>query len=145
METITHGRHCTCSACAREDWTDLRFVCGMHGHECPHSYQPLGAAGEAVTTNPNQAVEGSAVAETFEDALLEEIHGLEDHLAALQHAVSRMLQAEWHLQVSRKHWVDSWTPYQWKLNEWWIRAWREKYDKYRAQVEALLADSKEKG
>jgi hypothetical protein len=40
---ITHGRHCTCSACAREDWTrpDLG-PCGMHGEGCPPVYAPLG-------------------------------------------------------------------------------------------------------
>lgn len=52
---VTHGRHCTCSACAREDWPSGRFVCGMHGkscpHEyqpCPHEYQPIGPAGSVV-------------------------------------------------------------------------------------------------
>lgn len=46
---ITHGRHCICSACAREDWTNPRFApCGMHGPGCPQRYQPLGAAGDPV-------------------------------------------------------------------------------------------------
>ena len=43
---ITHGRHCTCSACAAEDWTDPRLApCGMHGSSCPREYQPWGLAG----------------------------------------------------------------------------------------------------
>lgn len=43
---ITHGRHCTCSACAREDWTQRWIApCGMHGSSCPREYQPLGLAG----------------------------------------------------------------------------------------------------
>lgn len=43
---ITHGRHCTCSACAREDWTSSDLACcGTHGEDCPALYQPLGPAG----------------------------------------------------------------------------------------------------
>lgn len=45
---ITHGRHCTCSACAREDWTPVNLPCGMHGSECPNRYQPWGPAGRVV-------------------------------------------------------------------------------------------------
>ena len=46
-ERVTHGRHCTCSACAREDWTNPGLACcGMHGNDCPALYQPLGRAGE---------------------------------------------------------------------------------------------------
>lgn len=45
-DRITHGRHCTCSACAREDWTNPDLApCGMHGTDCPALYQPLGPAG----------------------------------------------------------------------------------------------------
>jgi hypothetical protein len=45
-ERITHGRHCTCSACAREDWTNPALApCGMHGLFCPALYQPWGPAG----------------------------------------------------------------------------------------------------
>jgi hypothetical protein len=45
-EKITHGRHCTCSACAREDWTQEWIApCGMHGSTCPREYQPWGLAG----------------------------------------------------------------------------------------------------
>lgn len=44
---ITHGRHCSCSACAREDWTRLELApCGMHGFGCPPVYAPLGAPGD---------------------------------------------------------------------------------------------------
>lgn len=46
---VTHGRHCTCSACAREDWTNADLApCGMHGEDCPALYQPLAGAGELV-------------------------------------------------------------------------------------------------
>lgn len=44
-ERITHGRHCTCSACAREDWSRITAPCGMHGEACPAVYAPLGSAG----------------------------------------------------------------------------------------------------
>lgn len=47
-ERITHGRHCICSACAREDWTNPALVCGMHGRACPNRYAPLGAPGDLV-------------------------------------------------------------------------------------------------
>jgi len=37
----THGRHCPCSACAREDWTNPELAhCGMHGPSCPRVYAP---------------------------------------------------------------------------------------------------------
>jgi hypothetical protein len=37
----THGRHCPCSACAREDWTNPNLApCGMHGPSCPAIYDP---------------------------------------------------------------------------------------------------------
>lgn len=43
---ITHGRHCTCGACASEDWTNPKLApCGMHGASCPREYQPRGKAG----------------------------------------------------------------------------------------------------
>ena len=46
QERITHGRHCTCSACADEDWTNPQLApCGMHGSSCPREYQPWGPAG----------------------------------------------------------------------------------------------------
>jgi hypothetical protein len=46
VSKITHGRHCTCSACAREDWTSPGIApCGMHGSSCPRRYQPWGLAG----------------------------------------------------------------------------------------------------
>lgn len=44
---VTHGRHCPCSACARQDWTDPRLAaCGMHGPSCPNEYAPIVVAGE---------------------------------------------------------------------------------------------------
>lgn len=46
---ITHGRHCTCTPCARDDWTNPALApCGMHGKDCPQEYAPLGAAGDPV-------------------------------------------------------------------------------------------------
>jgi hypothetical protein len=38
---LTHGRHCPCSACEREDWTRITAPCGMHGKDCPAVYAPL--------------------------------------------------------------------------------------------------------
>jgi hypothetical protein len=39
---VTHGRHCPCSACAQEDWTNPRLApCGMHGPECPAVYDSI--------------------------------------------------------------------------------------------------------
>lgn len=39
---LTHGRHCSCSSCAREDWTRPDLApCGMHGPECPPVYMPI--------------------------------------------------------------------------------------------------------
>jgi hypothetical protein len=44
---ITHGRHCSCSACAREDWTQPHLApCGMHGPTCPPVYAPLAERNE---------------------------------------------------------------------------------------------------
>ena len=38
---MTHGRHCPCSACAREDWTNPNLAhCGVHGPSCPREYAP---------------------------------------------------------------------------------------------------------
>src|SRR5215469_13632464 len=47
-ERVTHGRHCLCSSCAREDWTRELGPCGMHGPDCPGVYAPLGAVGSWV-------------------------------------------------------------------------------------------------
>ena len=38
---VTHGRHCPCSACRREDWTRITAPCGMHGPTCPSEYAPI--------------------------------------------------------------------------------------------------------
>ena len=39
---LTHGRHCTCSACRAEDWTQTWIApCGMHGASCERAYQPI--------------------------------------------------------------------------------------------------------
>ena len=47
--SITHGRHCFCSACAREDWTNPELApCGMHGSSCPRVYAPFGRSGQAL-------------------------------------------------------------------------------------------------
>jgi protein gp37 len=41
VERITHGRHCGCSACARQDWSEPQLApCGMHGPSCPPVYSP---------------------------------------------------------------------------------------------------------
>lgn len=38
---LTHGRHCPCSACALQDWSDPALAaCGMHGPSCPPRYAP---------------------------------------------------------------------------------------------------------
>lgn len=42
---VTHGRHCTCSACAQEDWPRITGPCGLHGPDCPAAYQPIGPVG----------------------------------------------------------------------------------------------------
>lgn len=43
---LTHGRHCSCGACGREDWTNPDLApCGMHGSDCPALYDPWGVAG----------------------------------------------------------------------------------------------------
>jgi hypothetical protein len=40
---LTHGRHCACSACARQDWSEPDLApCGMHGPSCPPVYDPWG-------------------------------------------------------------------------------------------------------
>jgi hypothetical protein len=42
---VTHGRHCPCSSCAREDWTNPQLgPCGMHGSACPPVYTPVSHA-----------------------------------------------------------------------------------------------------
>lgn len=47
---VTHGRHCLCSACAREDWTRPELACcGMHGPECPANYAPA----KSIPTEPH--------------------------------------------------------------------------------------------
>jgi hypothetical protein len=44
---LTHGRHCPCSACAREDWTNPNLApCGMHGPTCAAVYAPIPRARE---------------------------------------------------------------------------------------------------
>jgi len=44
---ITHGRHCACSACAAQDWSEPQLApCGMHGSSCPPRYDPWGVAGD---------------------------------------------------------------------------------------------------
>jgi len=41
---LTHGRHCRCSACARQDWAEPYLApCGMHGPSCPPIYDPYPA------------------------------------------------------------------------------------------------------
>jgi hypothetical protein len=39
---VTHGRHCPCSACGRQDWAEPGLApCGMHGPSCPPVYAPV--------------------------------------------------------------------------------------------------------
>lgn len=39
---VTHGRHCVCSACAAQDWSEPQLApCGMHGPSCPPVYAPF--------------------------------------------------------------------------------------------------------
>ena len=41
LPRLTHGRHCRCTPCANEDWTNPRLAhCGMHGPSCPALYDP---------------------------------------------------------------------------------------------------------
>ena len=41
-ERVTHGRHCRCTPCRREDWTNPNLAhCGMHGPSCPPVYAPI--------------------------------------------------------------------------------------------------------
>jgi hypothetical protein len=48
-QSITHGRHCGCGACARQDWSEPHLApCGMHGSSCPPRYDPWGVAGDPV-------------------------------------------------------------------------------------------------
>ena len=62
-ERITHGRHCRCSACAREDWTQPHLApCGMHGSSCPLVYAPLGAPGDLVSAS------GAEQPQTYQEA-----------------------------------------------------------------------------
>jgi len=56
-QRITHGRHCICSACAAQDWSEPQLApCGMHGPSCPAVYAPLGGAG-ALVHNPGARAE----------------------------------------------------------------------------------------
>lgn len=67
-ERITHGRHCRCSSCAREDWSHPDLAsCGMHGETCPGVYDPRGRPGDVVPTETARA----AADRFFADAALE--------------------------------------------------------------------------
>jgi hypothetical protein len=64
-ERVTHGRHCPCSACAREDWSRITAPCGMHGADCPREYAPTAAEGRS--PNPvESSVAGVGVARPAE-------------------------------------------------------------------------------
>lgn len=66
-QRIAHGRHCTCGACARQDWTDPNLVCGMHGENCPALYQPWGVAGDPVSaTSPGILLDADLHREPYE-------------------------------------------------------------------------------
>lgn len=32
---MTHGRHCTCTPCALEEWANVPVPCGEHPNGCP--------------------------------------------------------------------------------------------------------------
>lgn len=53
-DRVTHGRHCSCGACAREEWSSIGSPCGMHGESCPAVYDPLGSAGAIVPVTPHR-------------------------------------------------------------------------------------------
>jgi hypothetical protein len=41
-ERVTHGRHCPCSACCAQDWSEPQLApCGMHGVSCAPVYDPM--------------------------------------------------------------------------------------------------------
>lgn len=63
-QRITHGRHCTCSSCAREDWTNPGLApCGMHGSDCPGLYAPLGLAGDVILSKAERDRRAATIAE----------------------------------------------------------------------------------
>lgn len=66
MTPVTHGRHCPCSACAREDWTNPKLAhCGMHGPDCPRKYDPYASA-----TQPDAAKNRDNAPEPSENVVL---------------------------------------------------------------------------
>jgi hypothetical protein len=114
---------------------------------------------QPVTTNPNQAVEGSVAADLIERApemevrefaalVLAELIELDNAVAALQHAVRRMLRAD--ARYRRMHsdyrgfcvlGPDALILHYRKRESWAGQVhWR-----WQKRVQALLADSKEKG
>lgn len=49
LARIQHGRHCPCSACQREDWTNPNLApCGMHGASCPEPARSMQGAGAGI-------------------------------------------------------------------------------------------------
>lgn len=60
---LTHGRHCRCSSCAREDWTNPQLApCGMHGEACPAVYAPIDAPLGSIVWPDGTVVDRSALA-----------------------------------------------------------------------------------
>jgi hypothetical protein len=52
---LTHGRHCRCSACARQDWAEPGLApCGMHGSSCPPVYAPIDAPLGTMVETPSR-------------------------------------------------------------------------------------------
>lgn len=79
---ITHGRHCICSACAREDWTNPQLApCGMHGSDCPRAYQPLGRPGDLVSdaAKEGEPVRPSVISPEVRKAIRSAIHNLAEY------------------------------------------------------------------
>lgn len=68
VKRITHGRHCVCSACAREDWTNPGLApCGMHGSSCPRAYDPWGAPGTLAARTSRERMHAALDAALGED------------------------------------------------------------------------------
>lgn len=65
----SHGRHCSCGACAQHDWTRITSPCGVHGPSCPAVYDPRPVVHIARTTLIEQySYEPEQIKEAFGDA-----------------------------------------------------------------------------
>lgn len=49
LERQTHGRHCLCTPCCLQDWSEPELApCGMHGSACPPVYDPYERAARVI-------------------------------------------------------------------------------------------------